>query len=314
MKTGNLIWGIFLITFGILLLLGQFDLINFSFWSIFKLWPLVLVLVGVSLLSIGKTAKIIASIIISASIFIMAFTVDMKPDFVKTFEERIICYNSDYDSDIYDNDTLDVASQNSEPLDYTTEKGKLDLVLALGSYKIQGDNGGNLYDFNYNPDVIKYKVSSKKEEGVNKIEIAPFSKIKDTVGRVNNTGVLKLNSQIPWEIEIESATSSLYADLSSLKVDKLDISGGVSNLDIKLGGMVKVCNVEIDAGISKIKISIPKDVGCKIIEDGAIQSLKLNGGFYSKGDVKFSDNYDSAINKININLDNGISSVTIDRY
>ncbi|MCB9493738.1 MAG: hypothetical protein H6679_05695 [Epsilonproteobacteria bacterium] len=52
MKFQNLISGIFLIVFGTLLLLQNFDLISFGLWKyVVNLWPLILVLVGINLLT-----------------------------------------------------------------------------------------------------------------------------------------------------------------------------------------------------------------------------------------------------------------------
>lgn len=54
----NGIWvPLFLITFGSLLLLDQFDYITFLFWDVYKLWPLVLVFIGLSYLGIPRKRR-----------------------------------------------------------------------------------------------------------------------------------------------------------------------------------------------------------------------------------------------------------------
>ncbi|MFK3960290.1 cell wall-active antibiotics response protein [Guptibacillus hwajinpoensis] len=47
--------GVLLFTFGLLLILDRFEVINFSFWSIWKLWPLIFVMIGFKFL--GKYRK-----------------------------------------------------------------------------------------------------------------------------------------------------------------------------------------------------------------------------------------------------------------
>ncbi|WP_186579144.1 cell wall-active antibiotics response protein LiaF [Aquibacillus kalidii] len=46
---GGLSSGSFLVIFGTLLLLDRFNLLNFTFWDIFKLWPLLIVYLGFSI-------------------------------------------------------------------------------------------------------------------------------------------------------------------------------------------------------------------------------------------------------------------------
>lgn len=48
---------VFLIIFGTLLLLDQFNYITFSFWDIYKLWPLILIFIGFSFLGIRPRSK-----------------------------------------------------------------------------------------------------------------------------------------------------------------------------------------------------------------------------------------------------------------
>ncbi|WP_099157323.1 cell wall-active antibiotics response protein LiaF [Virgibacillus ndiopensis] len=52
---GSWMGGSFLIIFGVLLLLGYFDVINFTFSDVFKLWPLLIIYIGFSI--IGKPGR-----------------------------------------------------------------------------------------------------------------------------------------------------------------------------------------------------------------------------------------------------------------
>ncbi|SEO70064.1 lia operon protein LiaF [Amphibacillus marinus] len=45
---------LFLVVFGGLLLLNQFDLIAFGFWDLYKLWPLILMFIGLNILGLNK--------------------------------------------------------------------------------------------------------------------------------------------------------------------------------------------------------------------------------------------------------------------
>lgn len=48
-RHGRWMIGIFLLVFGGLLLADRFDLVDFTFWDVFKLWPMFLIFIGLSL-------------------------------------------------------------------------------------------------------------------------------------------------------------------------------------------------------------------------------------------------------------------------
>ncbi|WP_231514807.1 cell wall-active antibiotics response protein LiaF [Oceanobacillus salinisoli] len=49
-KGGSWVFGSFFIIFGLLLLLDRFGIIHFTFWDVFKLWPLLIVYIGFMLI------------------------------------------------------------------------------------------------------------------------------------------------------------------------------------------------------------------------------------------------------------------------
>lgn len=48
-RRGRWMIGTFLLVFGGLLLADRFGLVDFTFWSVFKLWPMILIFIGFSL-------------------------------------------------------------------------------------------------------------------------------------------------------------------------------------------------------------------------------------------------------------------------
>jgi multisubunit Na+/H+ antiporter MnhC subunit len=59
-------WGILLIAIGILLLLKTLNILSFSWKDLIKLWPLILVWVGIWLIPMKDIFKIILDIIVFA--------------------------------------------------------------------------------------------------------------------------------------------------------------------------------------------------------------------------------------------------------
>ena len=57
MKTSNIFWGVFFVAIGGLVLLGNLTDLNFTWNSAWKFWPMVLILIGVSILVKNQIGK-----------------------------------------------------------------------------------------------------------------------------------------------------------------------------------------------------------------------------------------------------------------
>src|SRR5512133_3908586 len=64
MKAKNVIWGLVLVLIGVVFILKNLEIIYFSWYSIWKLWPLALVLIGVTILPVKDGIKIALTVIV----------------------------------------------------------------------------------------------------------------------------------------------------------------------------------------------------------------------------------------------------------
>jgi hypothetical protein len=89
---------------------------------------------------------------------------------------------------------------------------------------------------------------------------------------------------------------------------------GAASLKLKLGEMHDTVNVRIEGGASSIRIYIPKNSGCEIKSDMGLSSKDFEEFINIGDDTYRTPNYDSAVKKIFIVLDGGVSSVKVKRY
>jgi len=71
MKTSHIFWGVFFISIGGLVLIGNLTDISFTWHSAWKFWPMVLVLIGVSILVKNQIGK---SIVAGLAALVLALT------------------------------------------------------------------------------------------------------------------------------------------------------------------------------------------------------------------------------------------------
>jgi hypothetical protein len=115
-------------------------------------------------------------------------------------------------------------------------------------------------------------------------------------------------------LKIKTGASTNYLDISSLKVTYLELETGVSKNEIKFGSLSFI-QAKIKAGVSRIKLFIPRSTGIRIEANTALTSNNFNKlGLVKQGDVYTSRDYSIAETRLDLELDVGISSVTVELY
>lgn len=130
--------------------------------------------------------------------------------------------------------------------------------------------------------------------------------------RIKNDLTLGIAKNIPIDLDIDSGAMDMELDLSDIIASKVGIDTGASSLDLTLGDKTS-SDVVIDAGASSINIDLPESVGAKVTIDSGVTSKNFNGFTKIDNNKYESPNYASAEKKINIDLQLGASSVTVNR-
>jgi hypothetical protein len=66
MKNKNVFWGLLLIAIGVLLILKTSHVIFFSYYDLIKLWPVILIWIGIALIPMKDIFKIILDLLVFA--------------------------------------------------------------------------------------------------------------------------------------------------------------------------------------------------------------------------------------------------------
>jgi hypothetical protein len=129
-----------------------------------------------------------------------------------------------------------------------------------------------------------------------------------------NRAEIRLNETPRWDIDVDVGAAKVEADLTPFIVEKLYVDVGASSLRLKLGGRAETCEVNVDAGASSIKISVPESLGCEVRIDAPVSSKHLPGFQGGGNGVYRTDNFDSSDHKIFMRVDAGVSSIRVTRY
>jgi hypothetical protein len=306
MKTSHFFWGVFFLSIGGLLLLGNFTELNFYWDTAWKFWPLVLVLIGVAILVKNQAGKAVvgalAGLILALSLYasISATSNLFQNDFHFVFnDDEYSISDTTFFSEDY-SDSISTATLNfkggagSFKMEAPTEK--LSNIVAVGNesnYTLKRNDTESHSDLYFN--MKKTKVNFGKNHYKNNVEIA-------------------LNKEPDWELNFDVGAASLDMDLTPYKVSKVDIDMGAAALNIKFGDLSDLARLKIDAGASDINILVPDSVGCEIDSDASLSSKHYEGFEKVSKNVYRTGNFDEAKKKIYIEVDCGVSSIDVRRY
>lgn len=306
MKFRNIFWGVILIFVGVLFILQNLHLIHFDWMNLWRLWPVILVLWGVSILPANSWIKLILTLVVlGGSIFFML-------DQTVPWEDRSSRYEwwDDWDKD----DKTAIDQYFDVPFEDTVDRAALVLDAAAGSFLIN-QNTDQLLEFDKIGSWNNYSYLVKKLDEKIEIIIQPEDgHIKIKKGKNKNDINISLNEYPVWDINMDVGASAMDLDLTQYKINELDIDGGAAAFEIRLGDKHPETHVNIDAGASSIELKVPETSGCDLEISSVLSGRDIHGFKKLEHGHYKTENFDSAVNKIFISVDAAVSSYSITRY
>ena len=275
MKNSNLFWGGILVALGVLFILNNFDFLNFNWWSIFRLWPMLLVLLGVTLLPIKNSIKLVLTFVVLAATVIILLT-------NTTFSQgRSYRYNWDFGNRYdYENNYQRGNLHYYEPFTSDVTEATLKIEAVAGEFIIRGTTD-NLFDFRQDGNIGPYVFSTNKKGNHQYLDFS-LENSNIRMRRLINDVDIQLNREPVWNIDLGSGAAKIDLDLSKYKTRNIEIEGGASSTHLKLGDLYQRTDVKIQSGASSINIAIPEDAGCELTTQTVLSSKKLFR-FYPSG-------------------------------
>ena len=301
----GLVGGIILIAIGIIALLVTFFDFKIVWEELAKFWPVFIIIFGVSLLPLNKVLKsvcVIVIILISCLIYCNEVNGNEKlPDEMTSevlVEEDV--ETQEFSSPFKDNTTEASVEINygagmlylNSPVEELVKARNMSDKIVQNLYLEYEDSHADIV-FDVEDD--NYQVNNIEEVKTNRFDIS-------------------LNKKPIYDFELNLGACELNFDFSEYKVSDIEINSGASNIDIKLGELYNSTRVVISTGVSKIRIGIPNNSGCRL-ECESVLTLKDFDGFSKKSsNVYETANYSSSENNIEIEFEGAMSEFEVYRY
>ncbi|MFZ2330243.1 MAG: DUF5668 domain-containing protein [Atribacterota bacterium] len=343
--------GFLIILIGVILLLNNLNILEWTVWpNILKLWPLLLISLGISLIFRKRLSWLGPLVILLGIIYGISASytdlnlqlqlegkipievetiqreVEMVPAAIPKIEEGVVSEaipeegipektveaEEIEDEKLSVSDTLgDQETTKEVEMVPLVQKANLHLNYTVGSFSLKFPT----------PLVYQCQVSYRYpgfkpledfsiQDHEAKILITHQSVTDQMVRNSKNHIDLQLNTGIVYDIFLETGATSIDYDLSKFKIENFSIKSGASKIDI----IAPQYNgkININSGVSKIDIAIPDNVGAKVVLDTGIGIKDFDEHFSKQeSNIYFSKNYNDAEYRVDIKIDSGISQIHI---
>ncbi len=123
---------------------------------------------------------------------------------------------------------------------------------------------------------------------------------------------IQLNDAVPLYLKIEAGAGRADLDLADLRVAVLKLSTGASSTRLTLPAHAGFTRARIEAGAAGVTIAVPGDVAAHIRTRGGLAAIEIDESRFPRfGDAYRSPTFESAANKVEIEIEAGVGSVRV---
>lgn len=312
MKYRHVFWAFILISIGILFMLNNFGVLEFGMRAFWSLWPLILILWGISILPIKDWLKIAGLVVVL--VFTIAFfdRLTHRSPWFFLHNNEITDGNWNFDDEEYDSMENSKDQTLTVPFDSLSRKGVLRLVAAAGNFNIQGVTSDFL-SFSKTGNIGNYSLTTNDSNGVKNINLK-MEKSHIRRSDVKNKVDITLNERPFWNLDFDIGAAEINLDLRDYCIDTTVFNAGASSIEVKIGEKNPKTVMTFNAGASSIKVSIPKASGVEVRSESFLVSKEFEG-LDKKGDGLYqTPNFIANKNKVYITVKTAVSKIEIVRY
>ncbi len=298
-----------LIALGAIFLLNSLEVVPWSVWgTLWRFWPVILILLGVQTILGRSGANWAISLAVAVTIVVLLVGV------------IVAASQAGWINGLPDGGA--VTRQEDEALtgSVSNELGTIQEVrsnLQFGAGRLTVDSlpsaSDKLIVLDYKVGAVgrvpTTKLTQTGRQG--KLDITGSEEVK--VGFVSGAAEwnVHLNPTVVQNLTVRIGAADGNLDLRALKVRTLNLDVGASTVIVGLPANAGSTNAFVNSGAATLTLEIPSEVGTRIVSDSGLASINASSRFSREGGVFTTDDYQTAANRLDVELKAGVSTVSI---
>lgn len=296
----RLVGPIILIGLGLVLLLQNFGLLPWSIWELIgRLWPLVLVLIGLELLLSRADPWLAAAVtvLIVAALIVGGLAMSTAGYFSSSSSSGSQTQHLSEQLGTLQRATIEVQFGAGE--------------LAVGSLGPESDQLME-GDFTHQNDRTVSR-SQRCRDGDCTLRLASGGRGHWPFGQADvEKWQINLTTRVPLVFRLQSGASRLDLDLSGLRSTALRLDLGASSGTVKLPQPIGAMEAIVKAGAADLTVEVPAATAARIHARSGLSSFQIDEQrFPRQGDYYLSADYAGAANRVDLDVEAGVSTIRI---
>lgn len=305
MRWGMLGW--FLIIIGGVLLLKNFTQGEYVVYAL-KLWPLILVLVGLIGAGSRPSERLYNVLLILVGLVLVAdnFYPFLEPA-IRWWPLAVIAVGLAYVANAF--------TYQRPPADYRRVSGAV--TVSPQESEQERDVGASVksFDVQVNAHVASVVISGVTDKAFiathrGFVSAVPRVQYREsgTVGQVlleaqEGDSHLALNGALPMTVKCEAHAARVDLDLSLYRVDRVTCETHAGSTRVRIGRLADHVSVVGEVGTGKLTVEIPKDTGIRAATKGELSGSNIRGlGLVESEGVFTSPGYDATPMKVDLDI------------
>jgi hypothetical protein len=303
-RATSFVFPLILVVVGVVLLLNNLGVLPWSVWvALGQLWPVLLILFGVDLL-LGRRSSwlgAIVALIMLLAVLGVAIWMSLSGFRASTSANPATVRTA----------TVPVAGATSGQINLRFGAG----ILTVGSLPAQGTDLAEA-TATLPPG---WQLTQRVEHHGDVADVTlgvdgngPFLPF----GTANRNTTMKLNAvlaqQVPLTINADVGAGQSDFDLTNLAVSNFTLNDGAGQATVRLPNAAGQTSVDIRSGAGQLILVVPPGVGAYVHNGGGLVNLRVPSDRFQKvGDGYQTTDYQSAQNRVDVNLQVGIGEVDV---
>ncbi len=293
-RVGSLVWPLVLIGLGVVLLLNNLGMLDWSVWEmILRLWPVLLIGLGLELL-IGRRSvwgSLLAALMVLA-VLAGAVFLFRSPGRTAGTTETV-------------SQALGGAERGEVTIDFgvgrlTVDAGAAGDMLVEGRVTLAA--GQRLISEGRVAGGVAYYRIGSEDSGAAWLGGAAGER---------REWALHLNPTVPLALTLRSGVGETRLDLSGLQVTDLEIHSGVGQVVVLLPGQGRV-RVSVDAGVGELVLRVPRSMAVRMEVDGGLGQVSVPTDFEREDEMYLSPGFDTSQDRADIQVDGGVGRIVVE--
>jgi len=281
---------IILIAIGIVLLLSNLGVLDWNLWdALWRLWPLILIGIGLDLMLRRKRLGSLIAGLVVAGVFVLVVLI------MHTHQAPLVT------------EVISQPLEGAKQARVILDAGVAELSLSAGE----------------NPDKLiegtvrvgkrsKLKLTYDVKGNLGRLKLRQKNRgfAFLSFGKRDPKWNLRLTKAVPLDLAVDTGVGQSDLDLRGMKITSLEVDTGVGQTTVTLPAKGNL-RVDMNGGVGELTIRIPETLAARIHARSGIGSVDVSGPFKKEGGDWMSDNYATASDKVDLDISGGIGTIDI---